>query len=233
MAVNVTDADAGVPRWIEVIDDVLCHRPGHAAPLGLGTLLICAVVCGVTYGAVMGSYSGLEWERCQLLLFAASKVPLLTLGAFTLSLPSFFVINTLLGLRDDFGRALRGLAATQACLAVVLASLAPLTATYYASTANYSSAVVFNGWMFLIATATAQIVLKRHYAPLIAENVRHAWMLRGWLVIYWFVAIQLAWLLRPFVGDPKSPPEFFRVDALSENAYVVVVRLAWRVLIRQ
>lgn len=219
------------PRWIHGVDQILSHQPGQAAPLRLTRLVTCAVLGGVVYGAVMGSYSGLSLDRCQLLFFAASKVPLLTLGAFVLSLPSFFVINTLLGLRDDFGRSLRGLAATQASLAVVLAALAPFTATYYASTTNYSSAVVFNGLMFLIATAAAQLVLRRHYTPLIAENLRHVWMLRGWLIIYWFVAIQLAWLLRPFVGDPNSRPEFFRPDVLAENAYVVVVKLAWRVFV--
>ncbi len=218
------------PTWISSVDRVLRSGPAEESPMRLRTLILCTLSLGMIYGAVMGSYSGLEPGRYQLLFFSACKVPVLILGAFALSIPSFYVLNTLLGLSHDFGNALRGLAATQAGLTIVLASLAPLTATYYASVSNYSQAVSFNGLMFLVASCSAQVLLRRHYNPLIAGNERHRWMLRGWLVIYSFVAIQLAWILRPFVGDPKSPPEFFRADVLSENAYVVVVRLALRFL---
>jgi hypothetical protein len=51
-------------------------------------------------------------------------------------------------------------------------------------------------------------------------------MLGTWLVIYIFVAIQMAWVLRPFVGDPGAPIEFFRRESWG-NAYVVVARLIY------
>ncbi len=226
----IKHSPAALLRWMQSLDRVLRSGPAEVTALRLRTLILCTLSFGMLYGAVMGSYSGLQAGRYQLLLYSACKVPFLILGAFALSLPSFYVLNTLLGLSRDFGNALRGLAATQAGLTIVLAALAPLTATFYASVAHYSRAVSFNGLMFLVASISSQVLLKRHYDPLIAKNGRHRWMLRGWLVIYSFVAIQLAWILRPFVGDPLSPPEFFRADVLSENAYVVVARLAWRFL---
>jgi len=36
-----------------------------------------------------------------------------------------------------------------------------------------------------------------------------------------FVAIQLAWVLRPFIGDPSRPTTFFRETAWG-NAYVKI-----------
>ena len=49
------------------------------------------------------------------------------------------------------------------------------------------------------------------------------------MVLYVFVAIQLAWVLRPFIGSPNVPTRFFREDAWS-NAYVVVLDTIWKTL---
>ena len=54
-------------------------------------------------------------------------------------------------------------------------------------------------------------------------------MLHAWLVLYVFVGIQMAWVLRPFVGNPGSPVAVFGEGAWG-NAYVVVGRLVWSVL---
>ena len=134
------------------------------------------------------------------------------------------MVNTVAGLRADFGDALRGVVAAQACLAVVLASLSPITVLFYLSTADYSLAVFFNGVMFAVASLSAQIVMRRYYGPLIRRTPRHRPMLFAWLLLYVFVGIQMAWVLRPFIGDPNAPVAFFRTDAWG-NAYVVILRL--------
>lgn len=161
------------------------------------------------------------------MLYSAVKVPLLLLVTFALSLPSFFVLNTVLGVRGDFGRVMQGLVATQAGLTVVLAALAPLTAFWYASVPDYSAALLFNAAAFGVASLAAQWILRRYYRPLVALNPRHRALLRGWVVIYAFVGIQMAWLLRPFIGDPHTPTAFFRADAWG-NAYVELARVASR-----
>ncbi len=43
-------------------------------------------------------------------------------------------------------------------------------------------------------------------------------MLYTWIVIYVFVGIQMGWVLRPFIGDPRTPVQFFREGSWS-NAY--------------
>ncbi|MHC4147094.1 MAG: hypothetical protein ACYSUD_20270, partial [Planctomycetota bacterium] len=106
-------------------DNVLRARPwavqeGHVARrlAQLGTLV---VVFGLAYGAVMGSFGGVFGERLWQVVFSAVKVPLLLAGTFALSLPSFFIVNTLFGLRSDFLYSMRALLATQAGLTIVLA----------------------------------------------------------------------------------------------------------------
>lgn len=186
-----------------------------------------AVVCGLFYGAVMGSSGG----RGLQVLYSALKVPLLLAATTGLSLPSFYLVNSLLGLRDDFAAAVRAVVASQAGLTVVLASMAPLTAFWYASTADYQGAILFNALVFGVASVGAQLLLRRHYRALLARDPRHRWPMRVWLVVYAFVGVQMGYVLRPFIGDPSQPVGFFREGAW-ENAYVVVAKLVWGQLTR-
>jgi hypothetical protein len=83
--------------------------------------------------------------------------------------------------------------------------------------------------MFAVASFSAQWMLRREYIPLIESNPKHRWMLRTWIVIYVFVGIQMGWVLRPFIGNPKAPVQFFREGSWS-NAYEVVLQMIWDVL---
>lgn len=179
------------------------------------------VLFGACYGATMGTFGGLHSHRWLQLLYSALKVPMLLLVSFARSVPRFFVLNTVLGVRSDFRRVLHALVASQAGLTAVLASLAPFTAFWYVCDGDYDTALTFNGGMFLVATLAGQWMLRRSYRPLLAQNPRHRWLLRFWLAIYAFVAIQTAWVLRPFVGHPRSPVTFFRPEAWG-NAYVEI-----------
>jgi len=58
----------------------------------------------------------------------------------------------------------------------------------------------------------------------VAANPRHRVLLRLWLVIYAFVGIQMAWVLRPFIGSPNTATGFFRQDAWG-NAYEQFARM--------
>jgi hypothetical protein len=216
-------------------DDLL--RGERFTPRGLnimsrsvgGPLLIALVAYGMLYGAVMGSYGGANGWRFWQALYSAIKVPILLITTFLLSVPSFFVLNTLFGLRGDFERVLRALVSTQSGLTIILSSLAPITAFWYISGSGYQQAILFNGLMFAVASTSAQWMLRREYMPLISQNPKHRLMLRTWLVIYIFVGIQMGWVLRPFVGDPAAPVQFFREGSWS-NAYEVVFQMVVNVL---
>ena len=195
----------------------------------LAQMGLLVVLFGVVYGGVMGSFWGVSCPRLWQIVFSALKVPLLLAGTFALSLPSFFVMNTLAGLRSDFARAVRALVATQAGLTIILASFAPFTLLWYASFAGYGAAVLFNVLMFGVAGIVAQQVLRRLYRPLIERDSRHRRLLWVWLAIYAFIGIQMAWVLRPFVGDPKIPTHFFRQEAWG-NAYVTLAELVLSLL---
>jgi hypothetical protein len=193
---------------------------------GIATLAGLTVAGGFLYGGVMGSFGGVSGDRIGQVLISGLKVPFLLLTTFSISVPSFFVLNTLLGVREDFPAVMRVLLAGQAGLTIILTALAPYTLLWYASSADYQLAVLFNTLMFALASFVAQWMLRGWYRPLVARTPRHRWLLRAWFLLYAFVGIQMAWILRPFVGWPGSPVEFFRAESWG-NAYVVVGRMVW------
>ncbi len=208
------------------------------AGLPLRKVITIVLICGPIYGAAMGSYAYVSGERefaAQIpqLIYSAIKVPLLLCFTLAISLPSFFVINTLLGLRDDFREALRAIVSVQAGLTLILASLFPITLFFYASlqanSVNYALAILFNAAMFAVASITAQIQLNAYYAQLVNRNRRHRWMIRMWIVVYAFVGIQTGYVLRPFIGSPSVAPSFLRKESF-QNAYVEVFSLIRQVL---
>jgi hypothetical protein len=205
------------------------ERTREALPISGATLTAAVVAFGMFYGAVMGTYGGFGGPRMWQVVYAAVKVPFLLFTTFLLSLPSFFVVNTLLGLRGDFPRVVRALLSTQAGLTIILSALAPYTAFWYVCGSRYQPAILFNGLMFAVASVSAQWMLRRSYEPLIERDPKHRWMLRAWLVIYVFVGIQMGWVLRPFIGDPAAPVQFFREGSWS-NAYEVVIQMIWDVM---
>lgn len=219
-------------RLLASADDLL--RRDNALPLGERAatpqrlhprLLLLTVVFGGLYGATMGAFGGVSADHWLQVLYSAVKVPMLLQISFALSLPSFFVLNTLLGVRADFAPVMRSLVSAQAGLTIVLAALAPITAFWYVSFSGYNSALMFNAAMFGVATLAAQWMLRRSYRPLIMANLRHRLLLRIWLIIYGFVAIQMAWVLRPFIGDPAARTSFFRHHAWG-NAYIEFFKIA-------
>ena len=186
----------------------------------------------------MGSYASTVGKRALVeqipqMCYSGIKVPLLIAVTLVVSIPSFYVINTLLGLRDDSREALRSIISAQAGLTIILVSLMPVTLFLYSSlpcsAASYSVAVLLNAAMFGMASVSAQLLLRRYYEPLVRKNFRHRWMMRFWIVAYAFVGIQAAYVLRPFIGSPDQETTFFRRESF-QNAYVKVWELVGSLL---
>ncbi|MEI8373734.1 MAG: hypothetical protein WCJ35_12980 [Planctomycetota bacterium] len=215
-------------QTLSLVDGVLRCQPWMTQTAVAGrtrALAVCVFAFSFLYGMAMGSYGGIGSDRVWQLLYSGLKVPFLLLLTFLIGLPNFFVLNTLFGLRRDFRESLRALVAAQAGVAIVLASCVPLTLFWYASFGDYSAAVLFNGLIFAVASFTGQHLLRGFYRPLILRNPRHGPLLWTWLGLYVFIGIQMGWIMRPFIGSPNAPVEFFRTGGDWENAYMVVVRL--------
>lgn len=225
----------GIPLLSDA-DDILRGHPWvlQRESGTLRRLLQQLVFWGATYGVTMGAF-GLFAADAQLptrgwqMLYAGLKVPMLLTVTFSICLPSFFVINTLVGLRDDFAEVLRALMAAQAAISIVLASFAPLTILWYVSNDDYEQALLFNLVVFGSASLVGQGTLRRSYAGLICKYHRHSKLLNVWILLYAFVGVQMGWVLRPFIGSAGRPVEFFRPEAW-DNAYLHILNLIAHVL---
>jgi hypothetical protein len=174
----------------------------------------------------MGSFHLVSAERLWQMVYSGVKVPLLLLATSLICLPGFFVLNTVLGLRDDFRDSLQAILAGQAALSVALAACAPLTRFWYFTSTSYRAALLFNAGAFALASVAAHLAMFRYYRPLMRRHRYHRLAIYIWFVMYAFVGIQMGWTLRPFVGSPDLPVSFFRAEPFS-NAYIVIVRLVF------
>lgn len=176
------------------------------------------------YGATMGTFQLDSPERLLQMVYSGMKVPLLLLVTSLLCLPAYFVLNTILGLREDFHEALQAILAGQAGLSIALASLAPIIRFWYSSNSDYADAQLFNAFLFAVATLAGHMVMRRYYRALIRKRRAHRIMLWTWSSLYSFVGIQMGWTLRPFIGLPSKAVTFFRDEPFT-NAYLFVLDL--------
>ncbi|MEM7316020.1 MAG: hypothetical protein AAF497_23025 [Planctomycetota bacterium] len=226
----MTELLARTRRLAQHVDDVLRREDWVTASVdrrSIARLVVLVFLFAGIYGAAMGSYECRSAERLVHVAFVATKAPLLLLATFAISLPSFYVINSLFGLQRDFPIVLRAILATQAGVAIILASLAPVTLFWYASTTDYGSAVLFNAFVFGAASLLGQRLMRSFYRRLIERDARHATMLWIWIAVYALVGVQMGWIMRPFIGSVDEPVQFFRSGEWT-NAYVVIMRLFGR-----
>jgi len=186
--------------------------------------LFLIVLCGGIYGAVMASYNGIDGSRALMVAYGAIKVPLLFLATMVTAVPCFYVLNLLLGVGDDLPIVWRGLTDYQLLVAMQLLALAPVTVLVNVTHGDYRTAQAWSTLMFGVAGWNARRSLQNCYRPLIAQNPVHARLKQLWFLVYAFVGVQMGWDLRPFVGSPEMPVQFFREhigNAYLETALVL------------
>jgi hypothetical protein len=224
----------GVADWIAAIAAFLNAggvRGREWLRLPAWAPLLLIVLCGGIYGAVMASYSGLDDARAWMVLYGAVKVPLLFMATMLMAVPCFYVINLLLGAGDDWAAVWQGLTDYQLLVAMQLLALAPVTVLVNITHGDYRTAQAWSTLMFAVAGWNARRSLQACYRPLIARNPVHKRLQQAWFIVYAFVGVQMGWDLRPFVGNPDMPVQFFR-DHIG-NAYMetaLVLKLFFREL---
>ncbi len=227
-----TTPDAGDPghgprvaaAWVLLAADGTLRpepRPGTRPPGGIAGSLAVILVFASVAGAVMGTYGGVGPDRLEQIAYSTIKVPILLLGTFVLCLPGFVTANVLLGVGADLRDALRAILRTQAAIAVLHAAFMPAVAFWYVFERQHAAAVSVNALALGAASLSAQLVLRRAYRPLVARDSAHRSLMWLWLVLYGFVGVQLAWVLRPYIGNPGLETAFFRENSWS-NAYLAL-----------
>lgn len=208
-------------------DEFLRHGERGAAweRLPRGAVWALTLTAGATYGAVMASFGGVADGRVWMVVYGAVKVPMLFVTTLLVAVPCFYVANVLSGLGSDFRVVWRALVDFQLAVALQLAALAPAIAFVNLTTTDYRVAQACSTLLFAGVAFNARVGFDRAYAPLVARAPAHRRLRQLWLGLYAFVGVQMGWDLRPFVGNPDLPVQFFREEI--GNAYLEVGRVLW------
>jgi hypothetical protein len=203
--------------------------------VGASDLAIAAVPLGVGYGLFMGLYAVMRGgPGAALQLVATSlKVPLLFLLTLVVTLPSLYVLSALARSRLSFLHTLRLLLAAVTVNCALLASFGPVTGFFTLSTESYPFMILLNVAFFacsgMVGLSFLRKALDAVFAPETgtpASQASASQVFRAWILIYAIVGAQMGWILRPFIGAPNAPFQWFR--ARDSNFFVAV----WESLLR-
>ena len=197
----------------EVVDGI-----GLGPKLRYGALTV-TTLAGF-FGLVAGAYSGPAQA-----VSAGIKLPFLFFATFLVCFPAFFIVQVLVGSRLRFRQVVVLVVGALALTSILLAAFVPITAFFLVTGANYYFQHLLNigiagiaglFGMYALHDGLSVVCDKRGVYPKRALTI-----MRAWAVLFAFVGIQLAWNLRPFLGDRNQPFQVF--GKYQGNFYAAVI----------
>ena len=176
------------------------------------------VVMGAAYGAVMGGSNWLQgspipWgTEFLIMLSTAVKVPCLFLITLAIVVPPIYVSSTFVGAKVKFDQMVALLLVSLAVTATTLASMASVAFFFSITTTSYTFIKVLHVTFFAYAGLAGLTYLTRGFNRIVGTKQGNSPMglFTAWLLLYMFVGTQLAWVMRPFVGEPNMQFTLFR-----------------------
>ena len=173
------------------------------------------------YGIVMGSYNGFLQS-----LVTGIKVPCLIFLSLLICFPALYVIQYMIGSTMTLSQMANVILSGFIVFSTIALSFAPIVIFFMITSENYAflkllhvAIFAFSG-IFAVKTIISGLSYsceKKNIYPKLGMKI-----FKIWIVIFAFVASQLAWNLRPFVGSRDLPFELFRVR--ESNFYVAVIQ---------
>lgn len=172
-------------------------------------LYFLVIIFSIIYGIVMGSYHSLLQA-----MTSGVKVPVLFSLTLLICFPAFFIIQLILGSKLTLYQMISIILSGFVLTTSIMVSFTPIIVFFLLTGSNYYflqllhiSIFIFSGFfgMKTIIDALQFSCEKENIYPHIGVVV-----FRFWVVILAFVGIQLAWNLRPFLGDTGKPFKLFR-----------------------
>jgi len=181
-------------------------------------MCVIAIAMSAAYGAVMGATNLLQssdlssFAKFVMITVSAVKVPVLFLLTLVIVIFPIYVSSAFVGTRFTFTQ-IAGYMVTACCVtSVALASMASVSFFFALTSTSYHFIKLLHVLVFAYAGVTGLTYLGRALDEAATLQGKHApFGLRiVWLALYSFVGTQLAWVLRPFIGNPDKPFELFR-----------------------
>lgn len=182
----------------------------EAKPLSrLFTLLTMLNLFSFLYGVTMGSFHSFYQAMA-----AGFKVAVLFDLTILICFPAFFIIQYVLGSRLKLGQMISIILTGFVLSASIMVSFAPIIVFFLLTGSNYYFLQLLHISIFILSGLFGMKTVidalkfsceKQNIYPRVGVTV-----FKFWVVILAFVGIQLAWNLRPFLGDEGKPFKLFR-----------------------
>jgi hypothetical protein len=173
------------------------------------------------YGVVMGSYNGFLQS-----VVTGVKIPCLIFLSLMVCFPALYVIQYMIGSTMSVYQMTNIILSGFIVFSTIALSFAPIVVFFMITSNNYAfvkllhvSIFTFSG-IFAVKTIINGLTFsceKKNIYPKLGMQI-----FKIWIIILAFVSSQLAWNLRPFVGDKGLPFELFRKR--ESNFYVAVFK---------
>jgi hypothetical protein len=176
------------------------------------SMVIASSVFLALFGAVLGSSSGIAGIGQA--VSSAVKLPILFLLTSLICLPTLYLFNTLFGARQSIQQNLAMYLAPITIMTVMLFGFAPIILFFLITVSDYQFFKLLNVAVFAISGFIGMwFLLKGMW--IISDHDEDGVRLRRltllfWICLYAFVGSQMAWTLRPFIGDPNYGFELVR-----------------------
>jgi len=180
------------------------------------------------YGFVMGSYNSLSQA-----ISSSIKMPILFSASIMICFPAFFIIQLILGSKLNLRQILTIVLAGFVFSATIMVAFSPIILFFTQTSDNYSflkllhvGVIGFSGFfgMQTMTHALQDACENKKVYPKIGISVFSVWVL-----VLAFVGMQLAWNLRPFLGNRDQPFEIIR--AKQGNFYIAIMQSVSGVMI--
>src|SRR5512146_3589191 len=212
----MADRTAAIMTYRDFLTALLSNRDQFFEEVvdgtGLGRKLLYATltIVGLAgfFGLVAGAYSGAFQA-----ISAAIKLPVLFFATFLICFPAFYVVQVLVGSRLRLAQIVVLVFGALSLTSILLAAFVPVIAFFLLTGANYYFQHLLNiaiagiagaYGMYALHEGLAVVCDKRGVYPRKALTI-----MRAWALLFAFVGVQLAWNLRPFLGDRNRPLRVF------------------------
>lgn len=201
----------------------LFEEPEAGAQVGL--LLGIIVPLAAFYGLIMGGPGGVRPA-----LASAVKVPALFLISLFVTFPALYVVSILIGSALSIGQMLAMILLAVAVATVILAAAGPIALFFALTGSGYHFMKLLHVGAFTVSGLWGMNVLWSGLLRMAKASDLYPGsgllIMMLWIVLYAFIAAQLAWTLRPFIGEPSLPFRIFRPRDRQMNFYSTVA-LSW------
>jgi hypothetical protein len=158
--------------------------------------LVAIAVGAALFGAAVGS-----WRGGAQIAFAALKLPIVTLGTLALCMPAFYAVAAVFGRPWSLPAAVSIMLAAGARFSLVLLAATPVVWLTVNLGASYDAVKLVASFAYALAGLGALGLLLHG----LGEGAGRVATVLTFVTIFLFVGGQAAWILRPYIGNPRDP----------------------------